>query len=128
MTFKCYQDQNVKVWPKNSDDWSEILPKKYQIQVKDFDSALEFLKAEWRDHDCDYGYTVTWNLALDSGEEVRYYSITQDVSPYYNEDDDFCCDNYFEINEIDKNSIIIDTRDWLNMGKTKKWPPDEKDN
>jgi hypothetical protein len=127
--FKYFMHESQD-WPKQSIKWEDIKPESYETQVKDFDSVLEYLKDEWWVYDCDGGHTYTYYLAVDSGEEVRYYLVTHDFSAYYSEEG-FTVDNYFEISRITKEQAHIpDDRDWLNISEynynLKKWPPNDR--
>lgn len=133
MTFKYFMHENQS-WPETSIKWEEIKPKSYDIQVTDFDSALEYLKDEWRVYDCDSGRERDYYVAITDGKEKRYYHVNHDFSwAYeYDEDDNFVnagyVDNVYEVNQITKEEAFIpDDRDWLDIGKynykLKKWPP-----
>lgn len=112
--------------------WTKIEPKKYQVQVHDFDSALEWIKEnDWWVWDCDGGREDTYFVGLTDGKEYRYYKIDHDFWANHSWDDDgehsFEVINTFEVKEITKDEAKVpDDRDWMNISefnyKLKKWP------
>lgn len=129
MTFKYFEHSNSNDWPNKSNfKWTEIHPAKWQVQVKDFETALEYLKEdEWWVNDCDGGNTLHYYVGISDGNEVKYYYVEHDFSAWYGEEG-FEVHNSFELKEISKEiAHIPDDRDWLDIGeynyKLKKWPP-----
>lgn len=133
--FKYHERQDYSGSTKNI-EWKAIKPQSYETQVTSFETALEWLKEEWRVWDCDGGNDDIYFVGINNGIETKYYEVKHDFWANHFWDDSgehhFEVPNYFEVKEITKEeSKIPNDRDWLNISPynyklAKKWPPDDE--